>query len=320
MPDIAVLTALADYFEVSLDALVGYTVRSHRKEELVAQIRLLSRQKKYREATAAAQEALRRYPNDFSAVYEAARMYGFNGMEHGFPEELCTAITLMERAMALIDQNTDPALRRESLWSYMGLWHANLGEREEAIRCYEAGNIAGVNDVAIAGCLTALGRYDKALPCLSEGLIASLTRLFNAGTSAMRCCIALGEAEEAEALSGWLLRTLAGMAVQSGSYVLKMQTIVHGFAAAANLRLAREDAAMASLQSAVDCARRFDAEPNYDLRSFRFYRGEERAMSDGMGETALDALRRTLAHDEENADRLAEMCNDVLTGGTGVPA
>ena len=33
VPDIAVLTALADYFEISLDALVGYTVQSHRRED-----------------------------------------------------------------------------------------------------------------------------------------------------------------------------------------------------------------------------------------------------------------------------------------------
>ena len=35
VPDIAVLTALADFFEVSLDALVGYTVHSCRREEAV---------------------------------------------------------------------------------------------------------------------------------------------------------------------------------------------------------------------------------------------------------------------------------------------
>ena len=62
VPDILVLTALADFFEVSLDALVGYTVQAHRRGDMVARIRQLVVQKKHTEATRAAREALRRSP------------------------------------------------------------------------------------------------------------------------------------------------------------------------------------------------------------------------------------------------------------------
>ena len=47
-----VLTALADYFEVSLDALVGCGVQCRGREDVVEHIRLLSRQQKYTEAIA----------------------------------------------------------------------------------------------------------------------------------------------------------------------------------------------------------------------------------------------------------------------------
>ena len=57
VPDILVLTALADFFEVSLDALVGYTVQAHRRGDMVARIRQLVVQKKHTEATRAAREA-----------------------------------------------------------------------------------------------------------------------------------------------------------------------------------------------------------------------------------------------------------------------
>ncbi len=298
VPDITVLTALADYFEVSLDALVGYRVSSHRREELVRQIRAFTRQKKYHEATDAAREALRRYPNHFDAVYESARMYGFNGMEHGSREALRTAVDLMERAMALMDQNTDPALRRESLWSYLGLWYASLDDREQAIRCYEAGNIAGVNDIAIANSHAALGRYEKALPPLTNGLVGSMTRLFNAGTGALRCLLALNNAEEALSLCEWLLNVLMGMDAAPGSYVLKMRTIVYGWMAVALQRLDRAEEARAAVGHAADCAVAFDAAPDYSLSSIRFYQGEEKALSDSMGETALDALRKVLSGDE----------------------
>ena len=54
VPDIAVLTALADFFEVSLDALVGYTAQPSRRGEAVERIGRLSRQKRYAEAIAEA--------------------------------------------------------------------------------------------------------------------------------------------------------------------------------------------------------------------------------------------------------------------------
>lgn len=313
VPDIAVLTALADFFEVSLDALVGYTVQPCRRAEAVERIGRLTRQKRYQEAIAEAKEALRRYPNHFGVVYASGRMYGFFGMEHGEKEALRTAIGLMERAMALIGQNADPAIRAENLWTNMGMYYTGLEEREQAIRCYEAGNIAGVNDVAIAANRAALGQYDAALPMLSQGLIGSVTRSFNAGTGMLRCLLSLGEAHEAEALAMWLLGTLEGMDASAGSYVLKMRTILHGWAAAAMLHMGRTLDAREQMRLAVGCARRFDAAPDYSLQGFRFYRGGERAMSDGMGETAMDALRRTIGHAPSVRDGLLTLLE--ATGG-----
>ncbi len=295
VPDIAMLTALADFFEVSLDALVGYTVKPGRRAEAMERIVRLSRQKRYPEAIAEAKEALRRYPNHFGVVYAAGRMYGFYGMEHRERNALRTAILLMERAMTLISQNTDPAIRPENLWTNMGMYHAGLREWEEAIRCYEAGNIAGVNDVAIAGNRAALGQYDAALPMLSQGLIGAVTRQFNAGTSMLHCLLALGEHQEAEALARWLLESLEGMGATPGSYVQKMKTILHAWAAAAMLQTGRTLDAREQMRQAVSCARQFDAAPDFRLQGFRFYHGGEHALSDGMGETALDALRSTIA-------------------------
>lgn len=311
VPDIVVLTALADYFEVSLDALVGYAVQSRRRADMVERIRLLSRQKKYAEAIAEAREALRRYPNHFGVVYQSGRMYGFYGMEHGDQEALQTAIGLMERAMALIGQNDDPALRVENLWTNMGMYYAGLGNREQAIRCYEAGNMAGMNDVAIANSRAALGQYAEALPKLSQGLIGSLTRLFSAGTGALRCLLAMGEIHEAEALTQWLLRTLEGMEACKGSYVFKLRTLIHTWLSAVMLQLGRTLDAREQLRQAVHCARQFDAAPDHRLQGFRFYRGEDRAMSDGMGETAMEALRRTIDQNPAVRDAMLTLLEAV---------
>lgn len=312
VPDIAVLTMLADYFEVSLDALVGYTVKSHRREDMVDAIRSLKRQKKYGDALRQAEEALKRYPNCFQVVYEAGRAYGSCGMEHSRPDDLRTALKLMERARALMHQNTDPTLREESLWTLMGLYHANLGDREQAIRCYEVGNVAGMNDIAIGNNRAMLGQYDAALPMLTGGLVGGMIRVFNAGTGTLRCLVAKRELEEAEALAMWLLHVLDGMEASDGSYVLKMKTIVHAWVAAVLLLKKDTAAAQVQLRQAADCARGFDAAPDFRLQGIRFYRGGEEVLSDSMGETAMDSLRRVLTAHADVKDVLLELLDGVL--------
>lgn len=306
VPDILVLTALADFFEVSLDALVGYTVQAHRRGDLVARIRQLVVQKKHTEATRAAREALRRYPNSFDVVYEATQAYGYSGMEQNRPEDLRKALSLAERAMVLInqDQEREKHIRPESIWSLMGNYHAHLNEYDEAIRCYENGNVAEVNDIAIANSQTELGCYDHALPKLSRGLVVSVIRLFNAATGAMNCLIASGRQQDAIALASWLCRALDGMESASGSYIWKMKTILYTNSARAMVRMGRMNDAELQLRQAIHCARRFDAAPSYSVNGFRFYWGEEKSILDITGETAMSAIARCI---DRNDDARAEL-------------
>lgn len=309
VPDILVLTALADFFEVSLDALVGYTVQAHRRSDLVARISQLVVQKKHAEATRAAREALRRYPNSFDVVYEATRAYGYSGMEQNRPEDLRKALSLAERAMVLIqqDQERDSRVHPESIWSMMGSYHAHLNEYDEAIRCYENGNVAEVNDIAIANAQTEIGCYDHALPKLSRGLVVSLTRLFNAATGAMNCLIASGRQQDAIALSSWLCRALDGMESSAGSYIWKMKTLLYTGSARAMVRLNRMNDAELQLRQAIHCARRFDAAPSYSVSGFRFYWGEDKPILDIAGETAMNAITRYIDRHEDTQRELKQL-------------
>ncbi len=309
VPDILVLTSLADFFEVSLDALVGYTVQAHRRSDLVERIRQLIVQKKHSEATRAAREALRRYPNSFDVVFEAMRAYGYSGMEQDRPEDLRKAISLAECAMVLVHQEQERPVpvRAETIWSYMGSYHAHLNEYDEALRCYENGNIAENNDIAIANCQTELGCYDRALPKLSRGLVVSVVRLFNAATGAMNCLIASGRQQDAIALASWLCRALDGMESPNGSYIWKMKTLLYVGAARAMLLMNRRSDAELQLRQAVHCARRFDSAPSYSVNGFRFYWGEDKPILDIAGETAMSAITRYIDRYSDTHAELHEM-------------
>lgn len=304
VPDILVLTKLADYFEVSLDALVGYTVQAYRRTDMVSQIRALTVQKKHASATRAAREALRRYPNHFDVVWEATRAFGFSGMEQDKSEDLRTALELADRAMALLPQEKDAPLRVETIWTQMGKFHAHLEEYEEAIRCYENGNLAENNNIAIGVSETELGQYDKALPRLSRGLVVDLIRLFNAASGTIRCLMSSGRQNDALSLSAWLCRALDGMESQEGSYIWKMKTMIYTTSACAMMQLNRPSDAELHLRQALHCARRFDALPSYSVNGFRFYWGEDKPILDIAGETALSAIVRGI-------DRYVDVAPDM---------
>ena len=73
-PDISVLMELADFFDTSLDVLVGYNVRDNRIDVLCKRLRKMTDTMDL-EGPAEAEKALKKYPNSFRVVYECAYLY-----------------------------------------------------------------------------------------------------------------------------------------------------------------------------------------------------------------------------------------------------
>lgn len=81
-PDVSLILELADFFETSVDVLLGYTQQSASLEGSVCRLRDLRIQKDYAAAFREAEKALQRFPNNFQVVYECARIYQLSGLEN----------------------------------------------------------------------------------------------------------------------------------------------------------------------------------------------------------------------------------------------
>lgn len=68
-PDVSLILELADFFETSVDVLLGYTQQSASLEGSVCRLRDLRIQKDYAAAFREAEKALQRFPNNFQVVY-----------------------------------------------------------------------------------------------------------------------------------------------------------------------------------------------------------------------------------------------------------
>ena len=74
------LVQLADFFDTSVDALIGYTIKDNRRDATLARLMDL-RHAKDLCGVDEAERAVMRYPNCFAIVYQAAVMMQVFGLE-----------------------------------------------------------------------------------------------------------------------------------------------------------------------------------------------------------------------------------------------
>ena len=79
-PELGMLMELADFFDTSVDVLLGYEMKDNRLEATVARLRRC-RWEKDRMGLAEAEKALKKYPNAFEVVYNSAAL--LPGLWHG---------------------------------------------------------------------------------------------------------------------------------------------------------------------------------------------------------------------------------------------
>ena len=309
VPDITVLMALADFFEVSLDALVGYEARSHRREDMVARIRELGIQRSD-EVFPEVREALRRYPNHFDVVWTAAKAMGFRGMEKHDDAVMREALMLLDRAQTLLPQNTDPTIRRETILTAQGMYWTSLGEYARAIACYEEGNVSGINDVAIGNCHVAMGQYEEALMPLSRGMATHLSLLYNAMYGLIMARANLGHEAEAADMARWSAKMLSGLEATAGSYIWRMRALMLVCAAVMSSAQGQEREAREALREGLAYARQFDAAPDVTTDGIRFYYAENRGFSDDVGERAVDVLEEAVRDSGDEA--LMRLMDELL--------
>lgn len=294
-PELPMLIDVAEYFEVSLDSLVGYYVRSHRRKDMEQELIRLRGEKRYTEAQAVAEDALRRYPNEFRIVLRCAELYSTRGMEQGNERDLRLALDLLDRAQSLFDQNTDPHLRPENILHMKGICCAALGWHEQAVKWFEQSNVMGVSEMHIAASLVEMKQYGKALPMLSGQMYKGVTGHFLSVSHAAVCLMATGCAGEAEELIGWGLDVIRNLEMTRGSYVLKMRALLCTLAAQAAAMQGKAESAQDFLSRALRWARRYDEQPDPTAGSVRFCSlAPQESFCDNVGETAIQGMERAL--------------------------
>ncbi len=296
-PDLSLIVEMADFFDVSVDVLLGYEMKDNHLEATLARLWKLNSDKD-RAGLSEAEKALKKYPHNLQIVNAAAFMYMHFGEEEQDRKMLLRALELLESSLLLFDQNTDPMGDKIIIYQNMSSIYLTLGEIDKAVEMLKSHNPGGIFNDGLGLILSVYCKKpEEALPCLSHALllmIPTLTRICLGFASAYH---QKGDDFSAKAVLTWGLSCLSGLKnPKKPSYIDKLKSIFLVCLACAELRTDDKATAMASLKKAVSFAQSFDAAPNYHPDSFRFVTDTEWTFvaQDTLGKTASESLEKTM--------------------------
>ena len=294
-PELGLILEMADFFDTSVDVLLGYEMRDNRLEASISRLWELNSSKD-RAGLVEANKALKKYPHNLRVVLAAAFMYRNIGMEDHDRGLIIRAIELMEAALLLFDQNTDPMGDKIILYQNMADLYVELGEIDKAIELMRSHNPYGIFNHQL-GLILSVHRHDheRALPCLSHSLLIQIDMLFHTVLGFAHSFYLRGDYLEAKDVLLWGMDCLTGLKRQEGpSYIDKISSIFHVCLAGIQLHTDSPDTAKATLVLALALAERFDADPNYGPDSYRFVTETQWTFAavDSLGKTAAQSLQK----------------------------
>ena len=302
-PDLGYIMELAELFHRSVDALIGFSMRgtdADAEADRIAEIR------KGGDAEAAAAEyetALKKFPNQFRIVCEAAETYRQIGAVYKKGDATRRALELYRRAIGLISQNRDPDYNEVILRNEIAGCYRELKEYKKAVEEYRKNNQAGNNDAEIGLVLI----HNEKLP--KEGIAYTERAFVNRISDLVStmygyvCFYRLtGDPERGIRASEWTVGQLRALKEdpEKKCYLDKIISLFLLSAAIDRDRAGKVAESEESLREAVRIAREFDADPVKTLENIVF--AEHAAGStvyDNAGPTAIEGLKGEMKEAEE---------------------
>ena len=292
LPEIPMLMELADFFDLSVDALLGYRLRSNDRKNVSERLKVLRREDRYDEGLAEAEKALQKFPNTFTVVYECAKLFEMAGGTRKDKALQRRALDLLTHAIRLLPQNSDPQVSEMSLRLDMANVLLDMEDWERALALFKENNACGLLDDQI-GCLLALvkERREEGVPYLSMALLRAVTSLVRVCDGFANVFEARKDMKSAIDILQWKHSVLSGLRKKGTvSELDKISAASH--AALARLLYDCRDLGGANdeLKTAKALGTAYDAAPSHSARNIRFYEGVEHVgIYSDFGRSAMDA-------------------------------
>lgn len=328
-PDIGTIAELADLFEISVDVLLGYCFKKCSAGQYVEKLKGLRCERSYEEGVAVAQEALKRFPNNFSVVYESGQLLYLAAFERAnninesqldkIKSEMELAGKALEHSLALLPQNTDKCISKEMIHQQIGCIIGITEDKRKAIAYLEEHNVFHINDQMISAFLADLGAYEEAWQYAGKAFQRSMIDLWNSYQTIYNILINEKKYNKALSVSEWMVQACLSLAKPGNSYYIRACAIAESMIATLYAYKEQKEGRSYekeisnALKKAFEYAQEFDQSPEYCGR-MKFLDCDGEAIQDSFGETAAIALKNMILcsrDDEKQFARLRKIYNQV---------
>lgn len=328
-PDIEMLAELAEFFQTSVDVLIGYQWEKRSADQCVEYMKQLCNERAYEEAIKEAKKTLQKYPNQFNVVYKCADTLYASYLslyrdEHGkhkpeMQEDFAKVAALYERALDLFEQNTDKDISRELIHQNIGNAYAYAVGNEKAVEYLEEHNFCHINDKMLGMLLCDVGEFERAWEYISKTMKRGLLDLWNNHMGVWATLLFTGRYDEALETSKWVKQLCVSVADEESSYFFRAAAIVD--AMMVTLYVYKEieekkdyrEEIDVYMKSALEGATRFDANPDYTGKLRFFGDMPKQHLHDGFGNNAINSVKMVFQclKGEAVFDRLVSIFNDT---------
>ena len=291
-PELGMIVEMADFFDVSVDVLLGYRMKDNSLESAVKRLYSLC-QTMDPAALTEAEKALGKYPHSFRIVFTCADVFLTYGIGNHDPKLLRRALELLEQARLLLPQNNNPRISETTLIGHMATAYFHLGEREKALELLKQNNAGACFSEQIGSTLAAMmGRPEEAVVFLSEAMVKGMASLLNATVGFLFVYRSRGDWASALAITSLAGELMAGLRTKDISgFMDKTYAEVLLMLAYARAKAGLAEESRSALREAAALAARFDSTPEYSLKSMRFLEGAENTTAyDTFGSTASGSI------------------------------
>ena len=296
-PEISYLMELADIFRISVDALIGFSMRGGDADTEAERIEKLVDESPVEEVIAEYDKELRRYPNNFRIVCGAAGCYEKLGTVYNKSEALSEAIKLYRHAIELISQNKDPRINEVVIRNSIAQCYANMKDYRRAIEEYKVNNVCGINDSNLGLLLIPNNREKEGVGYVQQAYVECLIDLTMILSGYMYYYIHTRKPEEGIRATEWAIECMKFLKKDAAgrAYFDKLIACWHFLKACGLDQAGRDAEAEECLRKAVRMAKDFDETPLYTLENVMFteHLGKS-SVYDDAGPTAVDGLRTEL--------------------------
>ena len=292
VPELPVIIKLADFFDTSVDVLLGYQIRNNSLDALVERLSTYIRNSDPA-ALSEAEKALKKYPNSFPVIYGCAQIYHVFGAERHDTDYLRRALGLYEQSLLLISQNTGSHISEYTIYGNIGGIYTLLGEVEKGVDILKTHNTGGMFDDEIGEILALfLNRPEEAVPFLSDAMSEYVIRLWGVVIGFAAVFSARKDYRSVQDIVSWALDMVNGIRNKDqAGHPDKTAAVLTMLLAHAQFHMGNTEKARSLLCETAALAAAFDAAPYYGLSAFRFISGpEEGSVHDGMGGTAGESI------------------------------